>query len=228
MKHPIRVLCVDDHQFLVEGLRTRFELETGLEFAGWLPTADELLRSVERLRPTIVLLDIEMPGSDPFEVLGDLARMHPEIRVIMLSAFVRDHFIDRAVKAGAWGYLSKGDEPDSVVKAIRAVAAGEFAFGPDVLERCAPPDPSAVRRHTQSTEHTRDRPSSRLDLLTPREIQILRLIGKGLGRLEIAEAIHRSPKTVDNHRAAIMEKLEIHDRVELARYAIREGIADVD
>ena len=134
----------------------------------------------------------------------------------MLSAYVRDRFIDRALDAGAWGYLSKSDDPDSVAEAIRQVRGGAFAFGPKVLERCQPPGPGRA-----------ERPATKLDLLTPREVQILSLIGKGLSRVDIAEALHRSPKTVDNHRAAIMEKLGIRDRVELARYAISEGLTDV-
>src|SRR5262249_22959876 len=137
----------------------------------------------------------------------------------MLSAFVRDHYIDLAFKGGAWGYLSKSDDPTTVIDAIRKVHRGEFAFGERVLERCQTTTPSKTSAPPA--------PVSKLDLLTPRELQVLRLIGKGLSRLDIAKAIHRSPKTVDNHRAAIMEKLGIHDRVELARYAISEGLTEV-
>ncbi|MFO0982393.1 MAG: response regulator transcription factor [Planctomycetota bacterium] len=214
----IRVLCVDDHAFLVEGLRTRLTLEPDLEFVGWLSSARELLAETERLAPHIILLDIEMPAPDPFEVLQDVNRRFKNVRVIMLSAYVRDHYIDLAFKAGAWGYLSKSDAPDAVVAAIRKVHQGEFAFGAKVLERC----------HGLAADGTQPaRLTSKLDLLTPRELQVLRMIGKGLSRIEIAHAIHRSPKTVDNHRAAIMEKLGIHDRVELARYALSEGLTEL-
>jgi DNA-binding NarL/FixJ family response regulator len=140
----------------------------------------------------------------------------------MLSAYVRDRYLDAAIASGAWGYLSKSDSPDAVLDAVRKAAAGEFAFGPTVLERCKVEGAGAGRGGAGGPK-----PSSRLDLLTPREIQVLRLIGKGMSRLEIAKTLSRSPKTIDNHRAAIMEKLGIHDRVELARYAIEEGLAEV-
>ena len=209
-----RILCVDDHAFLVDGMQTRIALEDDLEFVGSVGTADDLVGEVERRGADIVLLDVEMPGPDPFEALEDLHRRCPDVRVLMLSAYVRDHYLDAALNAGAWGYLSKSDPPAEVIAAIRKVRDGAFAFGSTVLERC-------------QVDERGGRPASRLSTLTPREIQVLRMIGKGMSRQEIAEATHRSPKTIDNHRAAIMEKLGIHDRVELARYAISEGLAEL-
>ena len=135
----------------------------------------------------------------------------------MFSAYVKDHYIDAAFKGGAYGYVSKSDEPDQVIQLIRKVTQGEFAFGRKVLERCQPLKPAGKPKTA---------PVSRLEQLTSRESQILRMIGKGMTRVQIAQAISRSPKTVDNHRAAIMEKLGIHDRVELARYAISEGLVE--
>ena len=213
----LRILCVDDHAIIGEGLQTKLALERDMEFAGWLGSADMLIDEVGRTQANIVLLDIEMPGLDPFEVVGDLRRRYPDVRAIMLSAYIRDLYIDAAVRAGAWGYLSKSDEPDTVVDAIRKVGRGEFAFSPKVLERCE------SAQHAGRKQHQR---GSKLSLLTPREIQILRMIGKGMSRLEIAKVISRSPKTVDNHRAAIMEKLGIRERVDLARFAIREGLSE--
>jgi two-component system response regulator NreC len=221
-RNVIRILCVDDHAFLAEGLRTRIALERDMEFVGWIGSADDLLAEARRARPDVILLDIEMPGRDPFEVLRDLVREQPQVRAVMLSAYVRDRYLDAAIASGAWGYLSKSDSPDSVLDAVRKAAAGEFAFGPSVLERCRVEGVGPGRGSAG-----RPKPSSKLDLLTLREIQVLRLIGKGMSRVEIAKTLSRSPKTIDNHRAAIMEKLGIHDRVELARYAIEEGLAEV-
>lgn len=218
MRTPIRVLCVDDHAFLVEGLQARLSLARDLEFVGRLPTADNLVNEAKRTNADVVLLDIEMPGPDPFEALDDLRRQCPRTRAIMLSAYIRDHYIDSAVNSGAWGYMSKNDDPESITAAIRKVANGEFAFGPSVLERCT------VRKNGALTEG--NKPVSKLQALTPREQQILRMIGKGLSRAEIAKTISRSPKTVDAHRTSIMEKMDIHDRVELARFAIREGLVE--
>ncbi len=216
----VRVLCVDDHSFLVEGLRARFELEKDLEYVGWLPTAEHLVQEVKRLQPDIVLLDIEMPGPDSFDAASELKRLCPDVRTIVLSAYVRDQYISAAVKSGAWGYFSKSESTDDIVEGIRKVAHGEFAFSPAVQDRCQP---------TTSVGRSRGRvepPKTRLDALTPRETEVLRLIGRGLTRSDIADLLKRSPKTVDGHRESIMQKLDIHDRGELVRFAIREGIVE--
>ena len=210
----IRILCVDDHAFLAEGLRSKIALEPALEFVGWLPNAANLVREVQERDVDVLTLDIEMPGPDPFEALAEVTRRCPDARVIMLSAYVRDHYIDAAVAAGAWGYLSKADHPDQIVQAIRRVVDGEFVFGPSIEHRCPPP------------ENRRARPTTRSQLLTSREQQILRMIGRGMSRTEIARALFRSSKTVDAHQQSIMKKLHIHDRVELVRYAIREGLVE--
>ncbi|MCC6678568.1 MAG: response regulator transcription factor [Phycisphaerales bacterium] len=214
----IRVLCVDDHAFLAEGLKARLELEPDLQFAGRLSSADGLVQQVKQLKPDIVLLDIEMPGADPFEAADDIRRQCPDTRVVFLSAFIRDHYINSAFKAGAWGYFSKSDDPDALAEGIRRAAHGEFAFGPKVAERCKP---IAPRRSDPARA-----PSARSETLTERELEVLRLIGRGLSRAEIAKTLCRSAKTIDGHRERIMNKLGIHTGPELVRYAIREGYVE--
>lgn len=223
-KGLIRILCVDDHAFLVEGLRTRFELEDDLECVGRLATAEQLVPEARRLKPDIVLLDIEMPGPDPFEAIADLQRQCPDVRVILLSAFVRDHYISAAFKAGAWGYFSKSEEAAQIIDGIRTVAQGKVAMGPTVQQRCKTP-PRTGHASVGSKPESQP-PQSKLDLLTDRELEVLRLIGKGHTRAEIAKLLSRSPKTIDGHREAIMQKLDIHDRGDLVRYAIREGLVE--
>jgi DNA-binding NarL/FixJ family response regulator len=218
LNKKIRILCVDDHAFLVEGLNARFELENDFELVGRLSTAENLVDEVKTTRAQIVLLDIEMPGPDPFDALAELRRQCESVRVIMLSAYIRDHYIDSAYKAGAWGYFSKSDEMNAIVEGIRKVAGGEFSLGPKVQERCQPL--KGVRAEKGKA------PASKLDLLTAREQEVLRLIGRGMSRTQIATTLSRSPKTIDGHREMIMQKLDIHDRGELVRYAIREGLVE--
>lgn len=241
MKAKIRVLSVDDHVFLADGLRARLSLEPDMELVGHVSSAAGLVDQVIATDSQVVLLDIEMPsGPDPFEAVVELRRKRPNVRTIVLSAFIRDRYIDATVKAGAWGYLSKGDDPASIIGAIRDVVAGKFTFGPAVLERCRQLGQGGQR--TEAIDQLEPGPTdsgaaepkpvaanglSRLSSLTARELQILRMIGKGMSRTDIAKVIYRSPKTVDAHRAALMEKLGIHDRVELARYAIREGLVEI-
>lgn len=219
IKPPIRVLCVDDHEFLIAGLRARFELESDIELVGSLNSAQRLLILAQELRPNIILLDIEMPGPDPFEAAQDVHRILPDTRVIILSAYIRDHYISEALKAGAFGYFSKSDNTDEIIGGIRRVARhGEFALGPKIKARCKLVD--SVRGSVISL------PKTRLESLSPREQEVLRLIGRGMARTQIAETLCRSAKTIDGHREKIMEKLDIHDRGELVRFAIREGLVE--
>lgn len=130
----IRILCVDDNPFVSDAIERRLRHEPGFEWLGRLESADELVAEVGRLRPHVVLLDIDMPGKDSFEALEELSSTHEEVRTVMLSGYVRPDYIDRAVEAGAWGYLSKNERPESILASIRNVAAGEFTLGPEVRE----------------------------------------------------------------------------------------------
>jgi DNA-binding NarL/FixJ family response regulator len=217
---PLRVLCVDDHPILVEGIRARLKLEPGLELVGELSSADNLVAEVKKHTPDIVLMDVAMPGLDPFAAATDLRRHCPEAKTVFLSAHIRDHYLDAAFQAGAWGYLYKGDDIEDIVEAIKRMAKGEYVFSPRVLER--------VRVRSVADQPGEPKRSSKLEALTPMEVQVLRMIGQGLSRTRIAQSLHRSVKTVDTHRAAIMKKLDIHDRTELALFAAREGLIDSD
>jgi two-component system, NarL family, invasion response regulator UvrY len=136
MGEPIRVLCVDDNQALADAMEMKLAVEPGMRCVGKLGSADELTKAVQHLDAQVVLLDIEMPGRDTFEALRELLERQPQVRVIILSAHVRDEYIDAAVGAGAWGYLCKGDRPEDIVRAIRRVADGEFVLGPEVMTHC--------------------------------------------------------------------------------------------
>jgi DNA-binding NarL/FixJ family response regulator len=219
-ERAIRVLCADDHPLLVEGIRARLEFEPNLELVGELTSADNLVAQAEKHAPDIVLMDVAMPGLDPFVAATELRRRLPETKTVFLSAHIRDHYLDAAFRAGAWGYLYKGDDMEEIVKALKRVAEGEYVFSPHVLER--------VRVQRPAGKPDAAKQSSKLDALTPTETQVLRMMGKGLSRTQIAETLHRSVKTIDTHRAAIMKKLDIHDRTELAVFAIREGLIDAD
>lgn len=226
----IRILCVDDHAFLVEGLKAQFSVTGGgKEFSvvGRLTTAQRLLQEADRLKPDIILLDIEMPGPDPFEMADRLHRVSDRSRIVFLSAYVRDHYIAEAYRCGACGYFSKADEIVDIVEGLRQVAkgGGDFVFGPKVKNRCRPPKESrtlggGVIREKQA------RPPSRLDTLTPRELEVLRLIGRGMSRNEIGKALSRAPKTIDEHQSNLLQKLGLENRAELMRFAIREGLVE--
>lgn len=230
----VRVLCVDDHVVLVEGLKARFAIEGGIEVIGRLPTAERLAEEVERLRPDVVILDIEMPGPDAFEMTDRMKRKHPEVRVLVLSAHIRDAFISASFRAGVSAYFAKSDELADIVRGIYEVvhsSTPSFVLGPKVRERCRPAGTSAPsgsglgRRRRRESGLSAEAPASLLGSLTPRETEILRLIGWGLARTQIASQLCRSAKTIDAHQGRMMKKLGITARNDLMRFAIREGLA---
>lgn len=221
----IRVLCVDDHEILIEGLKAQFAIDGGVTVVGRLPTAARMIEEVDRLSPHAVLLDIEMPGPDAFEMADRLKRAHPDVRIIVLSAHIRDTFISAAFASGVCAYFSKSDELDDIVRGIHDVMRsrpGAFVLGPKVRQRCQPVSGDGS---THGDGDAQAGPPTRLASLTPREADILRLIGKGLSRVQIARELCRSPKTIDAHQTRMMKKIGITNRSELMRFAIREGLA---
>ena len=232
----VRLLCVDDHAFLVEGLKAQFSvLGRGaavpeFEVVGRLATAQNLVKEAQRLRPDIVLLDIEMPGPDAFEMADRLHRLDARARIVFLSAYVRDHYIAQAYRCGACGYFSKADEIEDIVEGLRQVARGsgaegDFIFGPKVKARCRPPKQQRMFGGVRAGKREAQ-PPPRLDTLSARELEVLRLIGKGLSRNGIAEALSRSAKTIDRHQERMLKKLGLETRAELMRFAIREGLVE--
>lgn len=230
----IRVLCVDDHKVLVDGLQVQFGIDGTIRVVGCLPSAEQLIDEAVRLNPDVVLLDVEMPGPDAFEIADRLQRMLPNVRVIFLSAHVRDVYIAAAYKCGASGYFSKADDLKAIGAGIREVAknrgneAGvcEFVMGPKVRERCLTPRPVSRFSRSKAGSPEGGSPSTPLGELSDRELEVLRLIGKGKSRNDIARELSRSVKTVDGHQDRIMKKLGIQTRAELMRFAIREGLAE--
>jgi DNA-binding NarL/FixJ family response regulator len=219
---------VDDHAVLVEGLRAQFAIDGRIEVVGRLGSAESLLADVARLTPDVVLLDIEMPGPDAFEMADRLRHENPRVRVIFLSAHIRDGYISAAFKCGAWGYFAKSDELEDISEGVLKVArspSGTFVLGPKVQQRCRPgqnPGAAAVPAGTRPEAA----PETPLSTLTDREVEVLRLIGKGLSRNEIAKQLCRSAKTIDGHQERMMKKLRVDSRADLMRFAIREGLAE--
>lgn len=128
----ISVLCVDDNPMIADALSARLALEPDMVLAGCLSDATLLIETVDRMAPDLVLLDVDMPGRDPFDVVGELATRAPALRVVMFSGHLRGELVDRAVEAGAWGYVSKNEGTAAIVAAIRRAAAGEFVMIPDI------------------------------------------------------------------------------------------------
>lgn len=216
-----RVVCVDDHWLVAEWLTERLQ-GAGFELSASITAADELISAVDNHDAGVVIMDVSLPGGDPFAMVADLDRRRPHVRTIFLSASVTAHNVRAALEARACGYFGKSDHPDEILAGVRATARDRYAFGSSVLAVC-PQLRDLVGKPRRSTTAPELSADGGIASLTAREQEVLRLLAQGLQRTAIAERLHRSPKTVDKHRAAVMRKLDIHDRAELVLYAVREG-----
>jgi NarL family two-component system response regulator LiaR len=217
MESPIRVLIVDDHELVRAALRERLQREPNLEVVGEAAIAEEAVDKVARCGPDVVLMDIDMPGMTCFSAAEQINRIRPGTRIIFLSAYSHDRYIEQALAVKARGYLTKRESPAAVVAAILEVMAGGACFSEEVRSRMVV---------DQKGAKLASNPQSRASTLTARELEVLRYVAHGLAKKEIAKTMHISVKTVDRHSANLMNKLDIHDRVELTRFAIREGLAE--
>lgn len=210
MSDRIRIVIADDHAIVRSSvaawLRSIPDFDVVAEASDGTSAIDAAVTHV----PDVLLLDVEMPGLECFEAVRVIrARVH-QVRVLFVSVHASDRYIQEALAAGAAGYMTKAATLETLPLGIREVAAGRTFFSPEVAARLA---------KTGDVAH-----EARLNLLTDREVEVLRYIATGLSKKEIAGMMHLSIKTVDNHCTNLMGKLDIHDRVELARFAIREGI----
>jgi DNA-binding NarL/FixJ family response regulator len=208
---PIRVLIVDDHAVVREGLRTFLELQEGIEVAGEASDGHDAIRAAERLRPDVVLMDLVMPNLDGVGAMRELRQRVPAARVIVLTSFLDDERLLPAIRAGAAGYLLKNVQPQELARAIRTAAAGEALL-----------DPAVAARLVEALEE--DGHDTRADQLTPREREVLVLIGRGYANKRIALELGIAEKTVKTHVGNVLSKLGVSDRTQAALYAARLGL----
>jgi DNA-binding NarL/FixJ family response regulator len=208
---PIRVLLVDDHAVVREGLRTFLELQDGIEVVGEAEDGDEALAAVERLEPDVILMDLVMPKVDGVEAMQRLRRRGSASRVIVLTSFADDERLLPAIQAGAAGYLLKNVQPKELARAVRAAHDGEVLLDPGV----------AARLVDAIAQRPGEEPAGQL---TQREREVLELIGRGLSNKRIALELGVSEKTVKTHVGHVLAKLGVADRTQAALYAMRAGL----
>ncbi len=192
--------------------------DASLEVIAEAETLEDLEALAVERSPAVVLVSAALGGPGVFETMRSLSQSLPDTALAFFAIDARDHFVSSAVEAGAKAYLTACETAPSLLQALAAVARGETYFSRDVQERLTP----APARGDAFAE-VKLRP--RLGLLTPRELEVLTCIAQALSKKEIAKQLNRSPKTIDNHTTNLMNKLDIHDRVELTLFAIREGLA---
>jgi DNA-binding NarL/FixJ family response regulator len=213
MNKPIRILLADDHTLVRAGLRGLLQGIEGVEVVGEAEDGHEVLRKAAELGPDVVLLDIGMPGLNGLEAALQLIKADPAVRVLILSMHTAEEYVVRALRAGCAGYLLKRSAVSELEVAVRAVARGETYLSPRVSKQVV--DDYVSRTRTASDP---------LETLTPRQREILQLVAEGNTSKEIAEQLQLSFKTVEAHRAQIMERLGLQDVTGLVRFAVRVGL----
>ena len=213
MSDSISVLIVDDHPFVRHGLRTCLETLEDVDVAGEAASGAEAVALVERLLPDVVLMDLVMPELDGIGAIRRIRQVAPATKVIALTSFDDDEKVFAAIKAGAAGYLLKDVRPAELAEALRRASRGEALLAPSVAARLM-----------QEVSGERSAPAG----LTERELEVLRLIARGMSNKQIARELVLSEKTVKTHVSNILAKLHVADRTQAALYAVREGLADLD
>jgi DNA-binding NarL/FixJ family response regulator len=213
-----RILLVDDHQMMRDGLRSILELEEDLDVVGEAGNGHEALEMNRTLRPDVIVMDIQMRDLNGIDATHQIKAESPQVKVIALSTYSDESYVLSMLEAGASGYVLKESAVEEMRRAIRSGAEGHHYLSPEIAGSVVA---SRLRGSTESLDsvHT---------LLAPRERQILQLLAEGHTSSEIAQRLHIATTTVDSHRRNIMRKLDLHNVAELTKYAIREGLTSLE
>jgi NarL family two-component system response regulator LiaR len=215
MNEVIRVYITDDHHIVRRGIKQLLETEAGIEVVGEATNGSEAVVDMDNLKPDIVLMDLVMPVMDGIEAIRQIKAGHPSIQILVLTSFATDDKVFPAIKAGALGYLIKDTSPEELVHAIRQVHQGQLTLHPSIAQKLL-----------KELALTSEQPPSP-DPLTEREVDVLKLIARGLNNQEIADTLVVSIATVYTHVSKILDKLHLASRTQAALYALREGLASL-
>lgn len=214
----IRVLVVDDHTIVRDGVRALLALAGDVEVVGEAANGREAIEMVRQLAPDVVLMDIAMPILGGLEATRRIRKEFPTVRVLVLTQYDDREYVFPLIEAGASGFLSKTAASSELTAAIRHVYQGESYLSPSVAK--------LMVEERQQEAAVRDR-SDPYDQLTDREREVLKLVAEGYTTQEIADMLVISPKTVEGHKSSLMNKLNIHNRLDLFKYALRRGLIDI-
>lgn len=214
----IRLLLVDDHRLFLDGVRDRIARELDIELVGIAGSGQEAIKIAERVRPNLAVLDFSMPDYNGIELAKQLWKVLPKIKIALLTMHLDKRIIAEALAVGMNGYILKETDMEDFLQALRTLNAGEVWLSPKVATQ-------VVQSYRELLGENQHKQPSRL---SPREEEVLRLLVLGKGCREIAEALHVSRSTADTHRRNILEKLDCDNIACLTRYALREGIVELE
>lgn len=215
-KPPIRVLVVDDHAIVRKGVRALLAEVEEIEVVGEASEGEEAIELVDRLHPDVIMMDLVMPKMDGIEAISKITAKYPDARILALTSFANDDKVFPAIKSGAIGYLLKDSDPDELIPAIRQVYRGEPSM-----------HPSIARKLLQELSQPSGNPPTP-DPLTERELEVLRLVAKGVDNQQIASQLHVAEVTVRTHVSHILSKLHLANRVQATLYALKEGLVSLE
>ena len=216
MSRKLRLLLCDDHVLFRAGIKAVLQARSDVEVVGEAGDGQAAIEEVERLRPDVVLMDIEMPRLNGFEATRRIAQLYKEVKVLILTMYAEEQMVARCLEAGASGYVLKDVPVSQLTYAIEAVARGERYLSPRAVE-------TVLDDQGQRLERGR----TKYDLLTDREREVLKMLADGLSVKEVATRLDRSAKTVEVHKYNLMRKLGVHDRAGLVKYAIAHRLVQL-
>jgi len=216
-----KILLVDDHPLFRAGLKSLLVDNHSFQIIGEAGDGQEAIRLTKTLKPDLVLMDISLPDQSGIEITRELKNLFPEILIMIVSMHAKIDFITEAFRAGALGYVIKESAAERLVQGLETVARGEYFLDSSLSHKVVEKILGFPTREAKITDE-------KYAGLTPREEQVLRLLAEGHSAREVGEKLFISPKTVENHRASIMDKLDLHSTLELIRYAVRLGLIDPD
>ncbi|MFH0845065.1 MAG: response regulator transcription factor [Pseudomonadota bacterium] len=215
------ILIVDDHPLFREGLKAIIERDKRFEVVGEAGNGREGLRMAKKVKPDLVLVDISLPDQSGIDLTREIRRHLSDTRVMIVSMHSKIDYIAEAFKAGATGYVVKESASDRLIHGLESVSRGDYFLDSSVSHQVVLKLMKSPQQETNITDRA-------YRALTPREQEVMRLLAEGFSAKEVAERLFISPKTVENHRANIMSKLDLHSTHELIRYAAKLGLIDVD
>jgi NarL family two-component system response regulator LiaR len=214
MKEMIRVLIVDDHAMVREGLRTFIHKQDGIDVVGSAKDGEQAVQMALELKPDVILMDIVMPGKDGIQAISEIMQKAPQTRILVVTSFSDNNKVFAAIKAGAIGYLLKDSSAEELIDAIHSVKQGIFSMQPSIAHKIINEISSPLAESSPLLK----------EALTERELAVLKLAAQGNSNREIGATLHISEWTVRTHISKVLRKLHLANRTQITLYALREGL----